>query len=147
MRHLLRGALFGIALAILPFAWPAAAAPETGVWTNTSDGSADRWVEFGDTIRFAISGTTDSALFTVTTSAADLCFDPDTGGSAGSARISVYRPVNPDVATINGSILLPTVPTDNSDCIVLVRGTYWVEVTTGPTGGELAVVTVTGRSD
>lgn len=125
---------------------PAAASPESGVWINASDGSADTLVEYGDTVVFTLSGGTDSTLVTVTTTAADLCFDPDTGGSAGSARISVYRPVNPATATINGSILLPSQPVDNSDCVQLVRGTYWVEVTTAPTGGEVAVVSITGRN-
>ena len=82
----------------------------------------------------------------MTTPLADLCFDPDTAGAAGAARISVYRIITPTVATINGSILLPTIPVDNSDCTQLVRGLYWVEVTTGPGGGETPVVTVSGRS-
>lgn len=147
MRRTLR--LLVIAAALLwPVAspTPAPASPESGVWVNASSGDVDTLVEFGDTVVFTLSGGTDSTLVTVTTTAADLCFDPDTGGSAGSARISVYRPVNPATATINGSILLPSQPVDNSDCVQLVRGTYWVEVTTAPTGGEVAVVSITGRN-
>lgn len=132
------------AVLILPAA--ALANPETGPWFNATSGAPDDTVNFDETIRFSLSGGTDSAIFNVTTPYADLCFDPDTAGAAGSARISVYRIISLDAATINGSILLPTVPIDNSDCLQLVRALYWVEVTTAPTGGEAAVVTVSGRS-
>lgn len=120
--------------------------PETGEWTDAQSGNVDRTVDFNETIRYAIAANTDSKLFKVVTPLADLCFDPDTLGVAGTARVSVYRVIEPATTTINGSILLPAVPTDNSDCLEIVVGTYWVEVTAGPTGGETPVVTVTGRS-
>lgn len=124
----------------------AVANPETGVWQDGRTGDEDNVVNPGESIKFAITSATDSTLFYVRTPLADLCFDPDTGGTGGAARISVYRPVDPQVATINGSILVPSIPIDNSDCVQIVNGVYWVEVTTGPSGGEAAVVTVTGRS-
>jgi hypothetical protein len=121
--------------------------PGAGPWVNTVTGAADTVVNFDEQLRYSITDATESQLFSVTTPKADLCFDPHTGATGGAARVSVYRPVNPATATINGSILLPAVPSDNSDCIVLVRGLYWVEVTTGPGGGETPVVTVTGRGN
>lgn len=141
-RFLLASAI--TALAFFPHS--AHADPETGEWTDVQSGAIDRTVDFNETIRYAITANTDSKLFKVVTPVADLCFDADTLGIAGSARVSVYRVIEPATTTINGSILLPTVPIDNSDCVVLVVGTYWVEVTAGPTGGETPVVTVTGRT-
>ena len=147
MRQSVRVLFLTLALwALLP-APRAGANPETGPWLNLASGAADRLLEFGETLSFAITSTTDSQTFTSAMPQADLCFDPDLGGAAGAARITVYRAVNPAVPTINGSIILPTIPTDNSDCTVIVNGTYWVEVTTGPAGIETPVVTVTARSN
>lgn len=120
--------------------------PGAGAWVDLFTGAARSVINFDESIRFTITSAAESAAFTVDTPYADLCFDPDTGGSAGSARVTAYRIVNPTVRTINASIPI-TVPSDNSDCAQLVRGIYWVEVTVGPTGGEAAVVTVTGRAN
>lgn len=124
----------------------ARANPETGAWVNSFNARPDSNVEVGDTIQFDVADGTDSALFVVSSGLADLCFDPDVGGSSGAARVTLYRTVDPHVATINGSVPI-SVPIDNSDCVEIVPGTYWVEVTTGPSGGETAVVTVTGRGN
>lgn len=134
--------------AILLTIWIGAASanPESGQWVNAVTGQADDTVNFDETVQFAITSTTDSALVNVTTPVADLCFDPDTLGAAGAARISVYRVVTLSAVTINASILLPSVVTDNSDCLEIVRALYWVEVTTGPGGGEAPIVTISGRS-
>lgn len=133
-----------LAAALLPAS--GLANPQTGPWVDAGTGAPADVVNYDQTIQFSITSATDSATFSVATPYADLCFDPDTLGSAGSARISVYRVILLDQPTIDGSILLPTVPVDNSDCLQLVRAVYWVEVTTGPTGGETPVVTVSGRS-
>ncbi|MBY0263461.1 MAG: hypothetical protein K2Q20_14035, partial [Phycisphaerales bacterium] len=121
--------------------------PESGVWVNAASGEEDRVLEFGETITYDLSGATDSETFTNLMPAADLCFEPNVLGAGGAARISVYRVVVASFPTINASILLPTIPIDSSDCTVLVNGTYWVEVTTAPGGGEAGVVSVTARSN
>lgn len=138
--------VLALASAILLGSLAAGANPESGAWTNALTGALDDTVNFDETVQFSITSTTDSALVNVTTPIADLCFDPDTSGAAGAARISVYRVVTLSAPTINGSILLPSVPTDNSDCLEIVRALYWVEVTTGPGGGETPIVTISGRS-
>lgn len=146
MRHgVSKLALLTAAVAIL-LALPALANPGAGVWKDSITGLADSIVYNDETSTFSIVDATESGLLIVGSPKADLCFDPDTGGSAGAARITAYRLVNPSVPTINGSIAI-TVPSDNSDCVVLVRGTYWVEVTAAPTGAEAAIVSVTGRSN
>jgi hypothetical protein len=136
-----------LALAVTLSASTSGANPETGDWINSLSGSAVLQLGFNQTAVFTIVGTTDSRAIAVEAPTADICFDPDTGGVAGSARVSIYRAVNPATVTLNGSILLPPVPTDNSDCLEAVRGVYWAEVTTGPTGGEVAVVSITTRSN
>lgn len=134
-------------LAALLAASPALADPQTGAWENAVTGEEDRVLEFGETIVFPFGNATDSTTFTSVMPKADLCFEPNTLGAGGAARISVYRVVVPSIPTINASILLPSVPIDSSDCLEIVNGTYWVEVTTGPGGGEAAVVAVTARSN
>lgn len=138
--------VLALALSALWLSAPAFSNPETGQWYNTRSAELDDTINFDETIQYTITANTDSALFNVTTPVADLCFDPDTSGAAGATRISVYRVVSLSAVTINASILLPSVPTDNSDCLQLVRALYWVEVTTGPSGGETPVVTVSGRA-
>lgn len=138
--------VLALALIALLGSAPAKANPESGAWTNALTGAPDDTVNFDETVQFAITSGTDSALVNVTTPIADLCFDPDTLTAAGAARISVYRVVTLSAVTINASILLPSVPIDNSDCLELVRALYWVEVTTGPSGGETPLVTISGRS-
>jgi hypothetical protein len=132
-------------LALFPLA--AQANPETGEWIDSRKGVAIEVLGFHQTAVFTLSGGTDSELIAVEAPSADLCFDPDKTGAAGSARVSVYRLVDPATATTNASILLPPVPSDNSDCLALVRGLYWVEVTTAPTGGEVGVVSINTRSN
>lgn len=138
--------VLALALCALLGSWVASANPESGPWTNALTGQLDDTLNFDETLQFSITSATDSALVNVTTPIADLCFDPDTVGAAGAARISVYRVVTLSAPTINASILLPSVPTDNSDCLEIVRALYWVEVTTGPSGGEFPIVTISGRS-
>lgn len=134
-----------IGLALLPR--PASANPESGQWIHWLSGAPVAILGFNETAVFTISGSTDSQAIAVEAPSADLCFDPDKTGAAGSARITVYRAVDPATVTLNGSIALPPVPTDNSDCLQLVRGVYWAEVTTAPTGGEVAVVAIATRSN
>ena len=125
----------------------APANPESGPWLNVVTGAVDTVVDLDESIQYTITSNTDSVAFSVRSPRADVCFDPDTGGATGTARVTVYRSVTPTTVTLNGAIPI-TVPSDNSDCVVIVRGAgYWIETTAGPTGGEVAVVTVTGRSN
>lgn len=143
--HVLAAAVAAVLLTC--YAVTAPANPESGQWLNVVTGVADAVVDLDESIQYTITGNTDSIAFSVKSQRADVCFDPDTGGLAGSTRVTLYRSVIPSTVTLNGAVPI-TVPSDNSDCVVIVRGTgYWIETTAGPTGGEVAVVTVTGRSN
>lgn len=134
-------------LAAVLVAFSAAADPGAGQWINAQSLNADETVNHPDTLLYAITSSAESKIVDVTTPKADLCFDPNLNATGGAARISAYRIITKTNATIAGSILLPSIPIDNSDCIVLVQGSYWVEVTTGPAGGEAPIVSITGRSN
>lgn len=90
------------------------------------------------------AGADDSQLLTVNSRVADICFDPDVGGTGGAARIAVFRALTRPPSD-TARITVPAPPSDGSDCEVIVKGRYWFEITTAAGAGELAIVTVTGR--
>lgn len=131
-------------LALLFFATPASALPGVTLWLTQGTSDTEYSVSVGEVaeIQFA-AGAGHSTLIGLSGDG-DLCFIPDSNSAAGAARIAVYRAVALPVDD-DARIVLPSVPFDGTNCLVLVMGRYWFEITTPAGGGENAVVTLTGR--
>lgn len=132
----------------LAIAAPAFANPGVEPWVKDSQSAATTettFVSAGGAVYLSLnSGSGNSKVLRVSAAQADLCFDPDVGGTGGSARVNVYRALDYNDTT-NAAILVGAPPFDGSDCIEITIGRYWIEVTTAATGGEVARVLVQGR--
>lgn len=134
-----------ISLVISSMAW---ADPGAGLFTNTkSNGSTTVVKTYGGTLVYEFTTAVDSRAFKVTSPRADLCFDSDrTSATLGAARVSVWYANDPTNA-VTVSALNPEAITPDTNCTILIPGTYWIEVTTPRAAAEEPVVTITGRSN
>jgi hypothetical protein len=99
------------------------------------------------------TGTADSASFRVRAPSALICFDPDTGGTAGTGVVTPRHCTNntkPATNPENECISLGTLDgtegaaaTQNA-CVRIPNGTYFIDVTT-PCNTDACRVTINGE--
>ena len=126
----------------------ALADPGVGTFTNTRAGRPTNVVSVGGgTLLYLFTGTIESVAFSVNSGHADVCFDTDIGSvTVGSARVGIRRAANPANPVLVSSLLMPAVPSNNTNCLQIVNGTYWIEPTIALTTTEVPLVTITGRN-
>jgi len=144
------------------FVWIFALLLAAPIYASTWHGTTT--VTTGNSLfRFAAADTTvnDSALFSVKSRSAVVCFDPDTGGVAGTGAVVVRKcptstkpAANPENSCIslggaNGNATLTGTEgaaegTQNA-CIPVGTGYYFIDITT-TCGGNACEVSVQGES-
>lgn len=131
-----------VLLLVLPFS--ADADPGSGDWLNESGGLTS-FVFENETARYTFSTITNSKVIQVFPALADVCLiSKDGGGSLdGLGRATMYRVIRSDSPLTNDAILMPAIPSNGADCIIIVAGKYWVEVDAIDTPSS--TVTITGR--
>jgi len=142
MRALILLAFAGLLLAFAP---PAFADASTGTWVKFGTTETTNRVGSGQAVVFAFpSGTSNSALLSVTAKDADVCFDDDTAGSGGTGRATLKLALT-TAGSDNAAITVPALYTTNLDCRPIVSGKYWVQIDTAATASENPIVVVFGR--
>ena len=142
----MRALSFIVALGVL-LAMPhlAAADPSTDTWVKFGTTSATKTVSSGNIVVFTFPvGGVNSTLITVTAKMADACFDADTGGAGGTGRATLKLALTA-AGSDNAAITVPALITDNTDCIELIRGTYWAQIDTAATASEVPTIVIYGR--
>jgi len=108
-----------------------------------------------DQLCYQFDDTTDSLPFRVGGTAL-LCFDPDSAGAAGAARVQ-YQKCTSDVlgTVVAANVCIPIVDADvtgaggsaavQNACFRVGPGQYRIDVTIAPLGAEHAVVKIQGE--
>lgn len=151
-----------VAALVIGFGWRAFAAAaftdcrDPATPTGAVGTTNDLNVGLGDELCYQFDDTTDSGLFHVQSPNALICFDPDSGGVAGTARVMPQKcpyGVKGSLTAANSCVNILDAALDGvggssatqNACIRVKRGSYRLDVTAAPTAGEEPIASMLGE--
>ena len=116
----------------------------TNTWNTPGGSSAKKLVDNGTTLHYDFTSAANSAIIHVRVSSAIVCFD-DNALSASLSGSAIQLRVVSDGTDGTGSDLVSIAPAElalsDSDCAIIRKGWYYVDVTTYGSGTGRVFVT------